>query len=458
MKNSLHIFFTSILLICYSYNTDAQNEDKRIAVSIHTGLGIMQGDGQTGSPGLNFGAGFKYSLANNFSLRAQLYAGSLSATNLQDTALGNIYVTTTTFYEGNIQALLNVVNFKKRSTGRNFAQLYMGIGIGYTFANINYPAFRPQSEPLSVQTFNIPFTIGLRFYINPLIDFGVEYNIKETFTDNLEGCNPYTSNNKSNDYYNTPNVYVNFNLGRNKTVRNIEWTEQTERLNEELVRVNKENQQKMAAMQKELNARIIEVQHKADSAIFSFKKEYHKDSDSDGVADYFDKEPNTPRGAIVDGSGRTLNLSNKNIQKSPEKDPVVPEKNSPDNSPSKTTTTQSSTQLAVVSEGVKNLQFETSSAIILSPSFPALDALAKMLIDNPSVHFLIEGYTDNIGDPTDNITLSQNRAEAVKSYIVSKGVDEKRITAKGYGDTKPVASNETPEGRAQNRRVDMRVE
>ena len=69
----------------------------------------------------------------------------------------------------------------------------------------------------------------------------------------------------------------------------------------------------------------------------------------------------------------------------------------------------------------------------------------------------ISGYTDNVGKPADNLLLSNNRAKAVVAYLISKNIVAQRLTAKGYGETKPVADNKTEDGRAMNRRTEMKV-
>jgi len=77
--------------------------------------------------------------------------------------------------------------------------------------------------------------------------------------------------------------------------------------------------------------------------------------------------------------------------------------------------------------------------------------------DNPTVKIQIEGHTDNIGNASDNMKLSENRAKAVVNYLVSKNISITRLTAKGFGATKPIADNSTEEGRAQNRRTELKV-
>ena len=100
--------------------------------------------------------------------------------------------------------------------------------------------------------------------------------------------------------------------------------------------------------------------------------------------------------------------------------------------------------------------FATAKAIVQPESKPVLREIADALKAHPELKILIEGHTDNVGDPASNLTLSQARAEAVKAALVSQlGADAARIATQGFGDTKPVGENATPEGRAQNRRVEI---
>ena len=103
------------------------------------------------------------------------------------------------------------------------------------------------------------------------------------------------------------------------------------------------------------------------------------------------------------------------------------------------------------------LNFASGSATLLPESQEQLDNIAAVLKAYPTVNVKIGGYTDNTGDPTANQQLSQSRAESVMQALTTKGIAAKRLAAEGYGDKHPVADNATPEGRAKNRRIALRV-
>jgi outer membrane protein OmpA-like peptidoglycan-associated protein len=106
---------------------------------------------------------------------------------------------------------------------------------------------------------------------------------------------------------------------------------------------------------------------------------------------------------------------------------------------------------------LRNLFFETAKFDIQPESEVELDKIVLFLKDNPTVKIQLEGHTDNVGNAADNQKLSQARAYAVINYLVTKGIKSNRLVAKGFGATKPLADNKTEEGRAQNRRTEMRV-
>jgi len=106
---------------------------------------------------------------------------------------------------------------------------------------------------------------------------------------------------------------------------------------------------------------------------------------------------------------------------------------------------------------LNHIYFETSKYDLLSDSYYELDKVVKLLHENPLMKIEIEGHTDNAGNPEKNQVLSLNRATAVMNYIVSKGIAQDRITAKGFGMTRPIVGNDTPENRQLNRRVEFTI-
>ncbi len=99
--------------------------------------------------------------------------------------------------------------------------------------------------------------------------------------------------------------------------------------------------------------------------------------------------------------------------------------------------------------------FDVNQSTIKPQSMGAITQIVKLLKDNPAIKLEIGGHTDSDGDAAKNLTLSQSRADAVKKVLVDQGVDAARLTTKGYGATKPVDANATPEGKANNRRVEL---
>ena len=113
--------------------------------------------------------------------------------------------------------------------------------------------------------------------------------------------------------------------------------------------------------------------------------------------------------------------------------------------------------LETLNEYSKSILFDTGKATIKSESFSNLDAMATVMNQFQTANFKIEGYTDNAGKPKKNLVLSKNRAAAVKTYLVSKGVAVSRLASDGFGSAKPIASNKTTAGKTQNRRVEIKL-
>ena len=148
----------------------------------------------------------------------------------------------------------------------------------------------------------------------------------------------------------------------------------------------------------------------------------YKDSDKDGLLDKDDDCPNTPGPKTNKGC------------------PVIEQ-----------------AVIEVLKTAFDNLEFETNKDIIFESSKPSLNELALILQKKTTWKLQISGHTDNVGDDNLNMVLSKKRAEALKAYLVSQGIDPSRLITQYYGETKPIATNETPEGRQKNRRVEMKI-
>ncbi|RMG83732.1 MAG: OmpA family protein [Bacteroidetes bacterium] len=106
---------------------------------------------------------------------------------------------------------------------------------------------------------------------------------------------------------------------------------------------------------------------------------------------------------------------------------------------------------------LENVYFDSGKSTLRPESYKALNNLAEVMLHKKSMKIEIAGHTDSDGDDEANMKLSQARAEAVKSYLIKKGIEAERIVAKGYGETQPVASNDTEEGKQKNRRTEVRI-
>ncbi|HTO72872.1 MAG TPA: OmpA family protein [Gemmatimonadales bacterium] len=147
-----------------------------------------------------------------------------------------------------------------------------------------------------------------------------------------------------------------------------------------------------------------------------------RDTDGDGIRDNLDKCPNTAPGSRVDAYGCNVVLFEQGMK-------------------------------ALVLEGVT---FQTGKAALTPASASALDRVAEGLKEYQDLTIEIGGHTDNTGGRASNIRLSKARADAVKSYLMSRGVAANRMTTKGYGPDAPIADNKTSDGRAKNRRVELK--
>jgi outer membrane protein OmpA-like peptidoglycan-associated protein len=177
-----------------------------------------------------------------------------------------------------------------------------------------------------------------------------------------------------------------------------------------------------------------------------------KDADGDGVNDDVDQCKDTPAGEQVDAKGCPL-------PKDADGDGVNDDKDRCPSTPAGVKVDQEGCQVlfeqskkTLILEGVN---FETGKADLTPESQTILDGVAESLVANDSIKVQVGGHTDNTGSAAVNKRLSAARANVVREYLISKGVAADRLTAAGFGPSKPIASNRTAAGRAQNRRVEL---
>ena len=183
-----------------------------------------------------------------------------------------------------------------------------------------------------------------------------------------------------------------------------------------------------------------------------------KDSDGDGVLDGLDKCPNTPTGATVDASGCPSDSDGDGVYDGLDKCPDTPKGLKVDVNGCPILMMEKETEM--LDTGLirlNDINFETGKARILADSYPTLDAVGALLVKWPQLKMEIGGHTDIRGSAAMNLKLSQMRADSVKTYITHKysQLDVGQYTVKGYGKTRPLAPNTSPENMAKNRRVEF---
>ena len=173
-----------------------------------------------------------------------------------------------------------------------------------------------------------------------------------------------------------------------------------------------------------------------------FEKGQPRDSDGDGVPDNRDKCPGTPAGVAVDADGCPLDTDGDGVPDYKDKCPNTPK------------------GAKVNSQGcwsLSSVNFDFNSAAIRADAYSELNNIVGILRKNQTMSVTLEGHTDSIGSERYNLGLSQRRARAVMNYLVRKNISSSRLSSVGFGESHPIESNQTEQGRAANRRVDIHI-
>lgn len=175
------------------------------------------------------------------------------------------------------------------------------------------------------------------------------------------------------------------------------------------------------------------------------------DTDGDGINDEEDKCPQTAGTAKYNGCP-IPDTDGDGVNDEEDKCPSTPGKPANNGCPE-----IKQDVVKKVAVAAKSIYYMSGKDVIQKVSYPKLDVVVKVLKADPALHISIEGHTDNKGNAVNNLKLSAKRADAVKNYLIKKGIFADRIAAQGFGDSKPVAPNTTPAGRTKNRRVELHL-
>jgi OOP family OmpA-OmpF porin len=381
---------------------------------------------------LGYGAYVKKQILPSFGLQLDFFRGKLQGENSQPLPDGSTpfsKYSTQLQYAASLSGNFTLanINWHYKSTG---IQPYFTAGGGF----MGYkPVFtRTTGETTNfkidndgnIHEFFVPVGLGVKLNVAPGINIDLGYQVNFVYSDNIDGYN-YGSN---NDRFSYAHAGLEFALGKKSKPQLATHNPVSSMRTEYMM----ENQNTKNQLQSEIDAQKAQNdQLKTDLATTNANlAKFTTDSDGDGVPDFYDKCPNTPAGTKVDGSGCPL--------------PVAKDV--------KVYVTEEDRK--VVKEAIKNLEFDFGKATIRAHSYPSLNRVADLLVAK-NFSLKLAGHTDNVGSNDANLKLSKARAESIRSFLVSKGVNASRIEATGYGETQPIASNKTARGRQQNRRVEF---
>jgi OOP family OmpA-OmpF porin len=406
--------------------------------------------------GAYYGIGLRKQLSHVFGLQGNLYRGSVLSYNKGVATFASGFAPangtplstakTQVQYDVNLSAVFNfaTIDFLNKANSVNF---YASVGYGLlafnpvlytTYANGDgTPVFDGKGNFGSAGDNNdyireayIPVGLGARFKLNDRVAIDLGYDMKFIDGDNFDGV---YAGGTSKDKFSVVRAGLEFSLG-SKSKPDLNWVNPIATMYDEL----KDN-----TLRQEVEALKSRVA-KNEQDIIDLKK----DSDGDGVADHLDKCPNSPAGAKVDGSGCELDTDGDGIPDWKDKCPTEKGTAALNGCPEMTTPTMA---------GVNNIQFEYNSSVLRTSSYSTLDGVSSTLRGDNSKNLQLDGHASAEGTDAYNVQLSLDRANAVKTYLVNSGVDAKRVSTAGYGETRPIASNATEEGRIANRRVEFRL-
>lgn len=385
---------------------------------------------------LGYGLYVKKQVSHVFGIQADFIGGKLSANNNRLWAGApppSPYksFSTNVNWSASLSAVATLGNINWSQLNTSFKPyLTLGMGaVGYEATLTTIEDVKVNGHPDgAVTTMYIPVGLGFKARISPMVNLDMGYKVGFVDADDLDG------------YYKSPIINDRFSYGHIGLEFAIKGKQKTQLARHNAPRqMSKEFADRDYALAEEIRLLNASVGNR-DNEIKALKEEHarmKKDTDADGVSDYFDKCPGTTAGTRVDGSGCAY---------------VTPVVERVAEAPVKMEITDD--DYNVIKEASEHLQFETGSAVLKPVSFSYLHRVVDILLKK-NLSIRLSGYTDNVGSDASNLKLSKARVNTVKAYLAKQGIGEDHVTAIGYGEADPIATNKTAAGRAKNRRVEF---
>ncbi|MCO5259118.1 MAG: OmpA family protein [Crocinitomicaceae bacterium] len=362
----------------------------------------------------------------------------------------------THFIRTTVQSVINIGDMIKLNTLSKRFGLLLHAGLGYSRMWQKVPAKISNDMVNMVIGITPQLRIAPRWSLKGDVSFVANHRQKYTF-DFLGKLNTLNTLNFSGMFFDV-SVGVTYHIGKNKN--HADWvatkyccgTENASSFSDTEIEDLKERIRLLEEHLKDddndgvINKRDLEPKSTAGAIVNSLGVtiEEVKDTDGDGLPDNIDECPTEP--------GRIMGCPDRDNDGIPDKDDECPDEYGKPENKGCPLAKETMERIKQISEST---YFDTGKATIKSESFEGLNNFSTILKENPEVQVAIEGHTDNQGRVEFNLNLSKERAAAVREYIISQGVDPGRVTSEGYGDSRPIADNETEEGRAKNRRVEI---
>lgn len=421
------ILLSTIMAGCVALAVNAQDSFNKWSLEVNGGFNKPMAPLSPGyySPTLNLGHvdfGVRYMFNDKFGAKLDYGFGSFSEAS-------GTPVFSSNYYRLNLQGVANLGRIMKWESFTRRVNLLGHLGAGFGRVSHENPRALPGDDNVYNIIAGLTGQVKLGERVALTGDISTILNGRQTVTfDGNTNLQPSTDNGfyGTNGTWWTGTLGLTFYLGKGST--HADWYVEADKY----------------ATKAELAQQIGEI------------KDMLKDSDGDGIPDYLDKEPNTPAGARVDSSGRTIDSDGDGIPDHLDKCPFAPGPASNNGCPIEQTKEEVDYFKKAINENYINVYYAFDSAKPLGFSASAVNYVSNFLKRNPGVKLEVKGFADELGPDDYNMKLSERRAKAVYDLLIAAGIDASRLTYKGYGEDTSV-DKKSADARQLARRASFEV-